>query len=163
MKNAMSRHKPVNIKRGIKINRQSQNSNVLLLKLVDPIGQFAIFIYFLYCLDANVFQPSYRSVLLMLVAWQMVSACCNLFYKDTKALRRERLAYIAVNVCYMALFFFLEKILPDKTIGINELDDPYIHVYQVVLMGGVFIIAFWYNVICYREVKSLLSGASKNR
>ena len=104
-------------------------------------------------------------MLLMLVAWQIMSALANFFYRDTKALRTERLIYLAVNLFYMGLFFFLEKRLAGKEInfGINETDQPYIHLYQTLLMSGVVIIAFWYNIICYREVKSLMSGVSKDR
>lgn len=157
-----SSYKSVHIKRGIKIRRQS-NNNVVIFKIADPIVQFGIFIYFLYCLDSNVQQPSYRTVLLLLVGWQIGSAFLNFFYRDTKALKTERLIYLAINISYMALFFFLEKYLPEKIFGINETDVPFIHRNQIFLMGGALIIAFWYNIICYREVKGLLSNITEER
>ena len=157
-----SSYKSVRIKRGIKIRRQS-NNNVVILKIGDPVVQFGIFIYFLYCLDSEVQQPSYRTVLLLLVGWQLMSAIANFFYRDTKALNTERLIYLAVNIGYMALFFFLEKHLPEKNFGINETDAPFIHRNQIILMGGALIIAFWYNILCYREVKGLLSNMTEER
>ena len=160
------RYKTVKKKRGIKINRQSKTNNILMLKLADPIIQCIIFIYFIYCLDSDVIAPSYRTVLLLLVAWQAMSVFANMFYKDNKALRTERLVFLVVDGCYMAVFFLMEKlVIPKKEIsfGINELDDHYIHLYQTILMTGALIIAFWYNLICYREVKSLLSGVSQDR
>ncbi len=154
-----SRYRSVNIKRGTKIRRQS--NNIVIFKFVDNIVQFGIFIYFLYCLDSDA-QTSYRSVFLLLVVWQIMSAFANLFYRDIKALRTERLIYLAVNICYMALFFFLEQHLPEKKYGINEMDVPFIHRNQTFLMGGALIIAFWYNIICFREIKSLFAGVSKD-
>jgi hypothetical protein len=61
----------------------------------------------------------------------------------------------------MVLFFYLERHLKDKLIAIDETEEPYIHVYQSILMSGAVLLAFWYNVICYREIKSMLSGMKK--
>lgn len=158
----MSRQRTVKIKRGSKIYTQNRNNNVLILKVADPLVQVFIFIYFLYCLNAEVLEPSYRTVLLMLVAWQMCSAVLNFFYKDPKAQKVQRMIYLALNVCYMAAFFYLEKHLKDVSFGINETDDPFIHLQQVVLMGIALIIAFWYNIICYKEVRGLLGGTSRD-
>ena len=158
----MSRHKPIQIKRGAKMQKQLKSSNVFLIKLIDPIVQCLVFVYFLYCLDAEANGPSYRAVLLFLIGWQTVSALFNLFLNDPKLLKGQRLAYLIVNVCYMAAFFFIESHFSEKDFGINETDIPFLHRNQTLLMGGAIIIAFWYNVTCYREIKGLLAGANRD-
>ena len=133
-----------------------------MIKLFDPIVQVIIFIYFLYCLDAEANGVSYRTILFVLIGWQTISALFNLFLNDPKLLKRQRVAYLIVNILFMAAFFFIESHVKEKDFGINETDIPFIHRNQTILMGGAIIIAFWYNVLCYKEIKSLMAGANKD-
>ena len=144
------------------MQKQLKSSNVFMVKLFDPIVQVLIFVYFLYCLDAQANGLSYRTILFVLVGWQTISALFNLFLNDPKLLTKQRIAYLILNICYMATFFYIEKHVPEKDFGINETDIPYLHRNQTILMGGAIIIAFWYNVICYREIKGLMAGARKD-
>lgn len=158
----MSRHKPVKIKRSAKLNRQIKNSNELVFKLIDPIAQFLIFVYFLYALDSEQVGVSYRGILLKLVGWQVISAVINFFFTDPKILKTQRVAYIVVNTLYMAFFFYAESHFKETYFGINETDPAIIPLNQSLLIAGAIIIAFWYNIICYREVRSMLAGANKD-
>ncbi len=160
----MSSQRTVKIKRGTKIRRQS-NNNAMIFKLADPIIQCCIFVYFLYCLDAAIREPSYRTVLLGLIAYQYGSAVLNflLMYRDPRLFRKERIIHIITISCYMPIFFFAEKHVKEYSFGINELDRPYIHLFQSIFMGIAIVIAFWYFYICYREIRNMLSGAAKMR
>lgn len=157
----MSRSRSVKIRRSAKVTNHLKNNNIVLLKLFDPIIQSVIFIIFLYCLDSESHGISYRSILLLLVAWQLASSFLNFFLKDPKLLKMERISYVIVMTIYMIIFFIVERRVKEHYIGINETDIPNIPVYQASLMTGVVIITFWYNIICYREIRSLLGGSNK--
>ena len=154
----MDRHKTINIKRNARISKPSRNNNVLLLKFADPIVQCCIFIYFIMSLDAAVLQPSYRTLFLMLIMWQYGSALVNLFYKDNKPMRIQRIVYLLAITCYMPLFFYIEKHVKEYDLVIDELENTAIHLHQTITMGVALILAFWYSIICYREVKVLLTS-----
>lgn len=157
----MNRSKSIRIRRSSKVTKQLSNNNILLFKLFDPIVQSAIIIFFIYCLDAEVQQPSYRLVLRLVVVWQLTSSFLNFFLRDPKLLVKERIAFVFAMVFYLIMFFFVERSIKESYIGINE-KDANIPVHQALLMAGLVILTFWYNVTCYREIKSLLGGVNRN-
>jgi len=159
----MSRKRSAKIRRSSKITGRLKNSNVMVLKLVDPIVQSFIFIYFVYCLDSAVVEPSYRTVLLVLLSWQLLSAFLNFFLKDPKLLKTERTSFVLIIIVYMVMFFYVEGHVKERYIGINETDIPNIPLHQTILMVGAVILSFWYTIICYREIKSLLNSPNKNQ
>ena len=127
----------------------------MLLKLIDPIVQSALIVFFLYCIDSEKHFP-YRTVLLFLIGWQIVSVFINFFLQSLKLLKNERLLYLASIVLYMIFFFFFERHIKDELIPLDEGAKATIPIGRVIVMSIGIIIAFWYNFICYREVRSLL-------
>ena len=129
----------------------------MLLKLIDPIGQSVLIVFFLYCIDAEK-TISYRSVLMILVAWQIISVFINFFLGELKLLKNERILYLVTITLYMTFFFLFEHHVKEQFIALDEGVKATIPLHRVITMSIAIIIAFWYNIICYREIRTLLGG-----
>jgi hypothetical protein len=71
----------------------------LVFKIIDPILQSLLFIFFIYSIDPNGIT-SYRNVLLALFSLQALSLLLNFFIKDKQQLKNERLLYVTI-FCFM--------------------------------------------------------------
>jgi hypothetical protein len=152
----MSSNRHSRTRRNAKAKKLEKSNNILLLKLIDPIVQSALIVFFLYCIDTEKHFP-YRSVLLILISWQMVSVFVNFFLGEYKLLKNERLLYLATIILYVIFFFFVERNVREQFVPIDEGVKATIPIRRVIVMSIGIIIAFWYNFICYREVRSLLT------
>lgn len=141
-------------------NKHLRNSNIQLFKLIDPIGQTVLFILFFFCIDSEKHFP-YRTVLLSIVAWQLISCTINFFFTGMKLFVKERLAYFVVMLVYIAIFFYMEGNVKEEMIALNQAERPSIPMHQVILMSGTMIIAFWYNVLCFREFKKIFGAINR--
>ncbi len=129
-----------------KINK---NSNVQMYKLVDPIVQSLGIILFIYSLDVHAGIPS-RWVLFALIGWQMLSVAINLFLGEMKLLKAERAIYFIAMLIYLAVYYFYE-----------ESAQPSVSLNQIILISVGVVIAFWYNVICYREFRKIFGAINR--
>lgn len=152
----MSSHRHSRSKRNTRAKNPEKSNNILLLKVVDPIVQSALLVFFLYCIDSEKHFP-YRTVLLFLIGWQIVSVLINFFLKGLKLLTIERVLYFATIIVYLIFFFFVERHVKEQFVPLDEGVKATIPIRRVIVMSIGVIIAFWYTFICYREVRSLLT------
>jgi len=145
--------------RGSKVKK---NNNIQLFKLLDPIGQSIFFVFFLYTLDAQNHFP-YKRALFILVTWQLVSVIINFFLVHLKQLRLERLLYLVTMVIYLVVFFYLNKHVKENFVALDEGLKANVPIHQVIIMTVGMIIAFWYNVICYREFRSEFGAINRGK
>jgi hypothetical protein len=131
-----------------------KNSNIQIFKLIDPVFQSALMIFFLFSLDTEK-SFSYRTALMLIIGWQVFSIFIHLLFTDTKLLRKERLFCFILIVLYFALHFYFEKNGNEQFFALNEYETPTIPLYSMALASYAILLAFWYNVICYREFKTL--------
>jgi hypothetical protein len=139
--------------------KRSNSINILVFKSIDPVIQSLLIIFFLYCLDVET-EYSHQTVLLYIVGWQIASAIINFFISDPKQLKTERLVCLVVLVVYMPCYYFFLTHVTEKFIAINKVETPTLPLYEIIITAFVLLIAFWYNVICYREIKSMLKGVN---
>jgi len=128
-------------------------TNVEFLKLIDPLGQSLLFILFGYSLDSGI---SYHMVLLMLACWQLLSWAIHFFIKSFKVLKNERFFYIISSLVYLLVYVYITKKVKENYIAVRDpqgLTQYPLH--EIILVSIGLIIAFWYYVICFREVKVL--------
>lgn len=117
-----------------KVTKLSQSNNVMLFKLIDPIGQSLLFVLFLYCIDSEK-HFSYRMVLYILVGWQLVSVFINMFFGALKLLKNERILYLVVMLAYMVFFYFFERSVKENFIALDHGASPSIPMNRVILYG----------------------------
>jgi hypothetical protein len=152
----MSSHRHSSSKRNTKAKNHGKSNNVLLFKLIDPIVQSALIVFFLFCIDTEKHFP-YRTVLLFLIGWQIVSVLINFLLRKLKLLTIERLLYFVTIILYLIFFFFVERHVKEQFVPLDEGIKAAIPIRRVIVMSIGVIIAFWYTFICYREVRSLLT------
>ncbi len=140
-----------------KVNKLTRNNNIQLFKLIDPIIQSVLFIVFLYCLDSQS-HFSYRTIMLITIAWQLLSAFVNFIINDPKQLKLQRASYLVVIALFLVVYFYFERNTIETMIPLDQGLKPTIPLKQVILMSIAMIIAFWYNVICYREIRTIMGG-----
>jgi hypothetical protein len=137
-----------------------KTNNVLLFKLIDPIGQSLLFILFIYGLDTDYTGNGgtpYNTTLYYILFAQIASTLINFFIKEENQLKNERAIYAVTITLYIVSFFFIRRAVPEKFIevmaGDGMMQMPAI---EIMLMGIGIVIAFWYFTICFREVRGLL-------
>jgi len=133
-------------------------TNVDFFKLIDPVGQSLLFILFGYSLDSGI---SYNMVLLMLAAWQLASWGIHFFFRSVKLLKNERLVWVLCAIIFLPLYYYISRHIPEKFI---EVRDPMgltrYPEHEIMLVAIGLIIAFWYYVICFREVRIIFKKFS---
>ncbi len=143
-----------------KTNKHAKSSNIQLFKLIDPIGQSVLFVFFLFCIDSEK-HFSYKTVLVLIFCWQFASCFINFLFTSLKLLRGERISYLIVVAGYLAFMYYFLGHVTEKKIALDQGEQATIPMYQVLIMSGAMILAFWYNVICYREFKSLYAAVNR--
>jgi hypothetical protein len=134
------------------LNRR--NNNVLVFKIVDPAVQGLLFVLYLLNLDTESDQP-YFLILLGLVFLQIISSIINFAVNPPDINKRQRIYYlIALTfgiIFYLAfkgeVYFALKRGMPEN-----------IRFYEIIREGIIVIIAFWYNIICFTEIKASLKS-----
>lgn len=156
----MSRNRPFGSRTYTQTNKHIKNSNIQLFKLADPIGQSILFILFLFCIDGEM-HLSYRTLLYCIIGWQLLSCCINFLLVNVKLLVRERLAYIVSVILCMAVYYYLRHNVPEHLVALNEMDKPTIPLHEMIIATITMSIAFWYNVICFREFKKIFGSINR--
>ena len=138
--------------------KRKRTNNVLVFKLIDPICQSLLFIFFIYSLDAEI-EASYRKVLLMLLGLQIVSLVINFFIKEENQLKNERIIFLSALALYFISFFIIQHSVSEKFIevfaGGGQMKMPLI---EIIMMSIAIAVAFWYFTICFREIRGLLKS-----
>lgn len=138
--------------------RRKNTINILVFKSIDPVLQSLLFVFFLYCIDSETDIP-HRDILLYLSGWQLISGIVNFFIKDPEQLRTQRLVCMVTIVAYMTFFTYFVNNVPEHMIALSKTDKPNYPLHEILLSGIALVIAFWYNLICYRELRAMLKGA----
>ena len=134
-------------------SRRKRTGNTLVFKLVDPILQSMLFIFFIYCLDANS-GFSHQLVLLLMLGLQMLSLATNFFIQSEEQLKKERLFYL-VAIC---LYLVVSAVIMKGDFKYLFIIGPQADTMTNVLTAGIIVLSFWYFIICFREVRSLLTS-----
>ena len=140
-------------------NHIRRANNILVFKLVDPICQSLLFILFIYCLDSDT-DIQYQMILQVIVAWQILSSLANLFLKIPDQFKKERLTYLAIIVLYTGLSYFIQTHVQEKFVIIKQANNISIPIYESILETGTMLISFWYYVICFREIRAMLTSVN---
>jgi hypothetical protein len=139
-----------------KTRRRSGTNNILVFKLIDPILQSLLFIFFIYSIDTDS-DTSYRSVLQLLVCLQLVSMVINFFISDENQLKNERFIYLGTIGLYLISFFIIGKTVNPKYVEVIMGSGPVkMDMLEIILMSVAVVISFWYFTICFREIRGLL-------
>ncbi len=141
-------------------SKLNKSSNVQMFKLVDPIIQSLGIIFFIYCLDAHADIP-YRPVLQALIGWQMLSVVINFFLGTLKLLKVERFVYIIAMLGYLAVYYFFVHNVKENYVALDKGLRATVPMNQVIIMSAGVVIAFWYNVICYREFRKIFGAINR--
>lgn len=140
-------------------NNAKRNTNIELFKIIDPVLQSVLFIVFLFNFGSDM-GISYVAMLMIICGYQLISLLVNLFFKTETTLKNERAAFFISLILYFAAFFYINRNVKEKFIeviageGLNQLP-----LFEIILLGAGFIIAFWYFSICFREIRVQLDKA----
>ncbi len=140
-------------------NNAKRNTNIELFKIIDPVLQSVLFIVFLFNFGSDM-GISYVAMLMIICGYQLISLLVNLFFKTETTLKNERAAFFISLILYFATFFYINRNVKEKFIeviageGLNQLP-----LFEIILLGAGFIIAFWYFSICFREIRVQLDKA----
>ena len=134
-------------------------NNVLVFKLVDPIIQSLLFILFIYCLDSDT-EIQYQLILTLIVGWQILSCIANLFFNPPDQLKKGRMAFLITIVLYMTCAHFFLTNVHEKVVVITLANNIPINVYESIIQTITMIISFWYYVICFREIRAMLTSVN---
>lgn len=135
--------------------KETKRLYIKLFKLIDPICQSILFFCFIYYLNTDN-NSSYGTILKMLIYWQLLSVFINFFLGHLELFKAQRLAFLVLIIPYILFFLYREKQVNDKYILMDAGMNQGIPLYHVLLMTAGIILVFWYNIICYREIRNLL-------
>lgn len=135
------------------VSSNKKGSNHQMIKLLDPLVQSALFIFFIFSLDAQTHFP-YRYILALLISWQMLSAIINLIFFNQKQLLTERIAFLVTILVYAGYFLYSLRSAHENnpTNGTNFTTSG--STSQIILFSVGVLLAFWYTILCYREFKA---------
>ena len=132
---------------------------VKVIKIVDPIVQSLLFVFFCYSLD----EGKYQNAFIFMLSWELLSAVVHSFLFFSKKKVLERVVNFALMVLALAAFFVVKK-YKESYVEVILGDGPVMFpVHEMIVMSFGVIVSFWYNFICFREIKSTLKGKSKKR
>jgi hypothetical protein len=84
-----------------------------------------------------------------------VSAITNFILNPPGLQKNARSIHLIIIGAYMLVFFYIEKHVAERFITTNERGKTTIPLYKAILETGAMAIAFWYNYICFKEVKRM--------
>ena len=142
--------------RGSQITRAN---NILVFKLIDPICQSLLFIFFIYCLDSDT-EIQYQGILQIIVGWQILSCIANLLLNPPDQLKKGRLAFLVIIIVYMISSHFILTHVTEKIIVLKQTIKVSLPLYESISEAGTMILSFWYYVICFREIRAMLTSAT---
>ena len=127
-------------------------TNAEFFKLIDPIGQSLLFILFGYSLDSGI---SIHIIFLMLIGWQIASCAIHFFIKSSvKLLKNERSLYILTIAIYLPVYIYVTGKLKESFIEVRDARGlARFPAHEIIFTTIGLGIAFWYYIICFREIK----------
>ncbi len=134
------------------LNRR--NNNVLVFKIVDPAVQGILFVLYLINLDTESDNP-YFLILLGLVLLQIASNIINFVINPPDINKKQRIYYFFAMAFGIAFYFLFKG---ELYLSLKRGMPENIRFYEIIREGVIVIIAFWYNVICFREIKTSLKS-----
>lgn len=141
-------------------NRNIRANNILVAKLVDPVVQSLLFVFFIYCLDSDVDTMQYQTVITIIVFWQVISCVVNFILNHPEQMKVQRImALIAMIVYYMAARYIMAHV-QERQVVISLLNNVTINLYEAIIETGALVIAFWYYIICFREIRAMLTSVT---
>lgn len=153
----MSRSRHRSRRSRLKVNKVTKSNNIQLYKLIDPIVQSVLFVVFLYCLDAQS-HLSYKLVMFITLGWQLQSVAVNFLINDPKQLKLQRTGFTVVVLGFIGVYYAMTHNTTETMVALDNGLKPNIPLKQVILMTVALVIAFWYNVICYKEIRTIMGG-----
>jgi len=131
--------------------------NIQTIKLVDPIVQSLLFVFFAYSLDGG----DYVTPMVLIMAWVVISSAVHLFLDFS----RKKIVERAINFVLVVIFlivWFLTKNRKDHYLETIGGDGPMqIPIRQTIMVSLGIAISFWYYVICFREIRHIIKKRSK--
>lgn len=138
--------------------KRIKTNYVTVFKLADPIIQGMLFIFFVYSLDEDFREVSYRTLLMLIIGIQLLSLVVNLLFNPPELLKKERLVYAGTIIAYLVLSWFITRNFKENYLEIRHGDFPKLPLREVILDTTAIIVSFWYNIICFREIKTMLKN-----
>ncbi len=140
-------------------NSIAKANNIRVFKLIDPICQSLLIIFCIYCLDSDSDTP-YQTILQIIVGWQVLSCLANFFLNPPDLLKKERVAWLITIVLYMVVYYLVGGHVKEQYIVVKQANNLTITLYDSILEAGAMIISFWYYVICFREIRGMLTSVT---
>jgi hypothetical protein len=131
-----------------------------MFKVVDPIIQSILFVYFIYGLSMAGGIP-YRRLFYLIVGVQMISVCVNIFIKDPKLLKKQRLMYAATMGLYLVAMIYFQRHVKETFFAFDIGLPATVPLHGLLWISGAMLIAFWYGMICYTEIKSMWGAINR--
>ena len=134
--------------------KKAVSETVRIIKLIDPLLQGLLFILFLYALDTS--SPvSYRTVLLLIFSVQFLSCCFNFVIKASGQRTNQRIIYVLALMVYAYFFIHNGTNVSTVFVFVKPALERVYTANELIFLGVGVIISFWYNVICFLEIKYL--------
>lgn len=134
----------------------------MVFKLVDPVIQSLLLIYFIYSTDSNTdgnTDMPYTHVMLYLLGVQALSYIINIFIKAEEQNRKERFFFALCAIGYAATVLFIAyKSTPNLLVLLGPLTP--LSMLKVGILGSATCLSFWYFTICVREIRDMLPDLS---
>lgn len=143
-----------------KTKSRSTFDKLLAFKIVDPVAQTALLMYYFYVLDEG--GTSFRTVFFALLVIQVVSFTANYFLDFYKKLKIERVLSIGVLLIWFALYYYVTTHV--REVHVTDLDlsvfaKTGIHDFYLMLTG--LVISIWYFSVCFREMRWIVKRKQK--
>lgn len=146
------------IKTGGGSYKRNKTAYTVVYKLIDPVLQGFLFVTFVYSLDSEFRDFSYRMVFLLIIALQIISLIVNFLLNPPENLNKERLLYAAILIASLIGSVFIIQNFQENYMEVRQGDFPKLPIREIILDTVVIVISFWYNIICFRELKAILKS-----
>jgi hypothetical protein len=104
-------------------------------------------------------EIQYQLILTLIVGWQVLSSIANLIINPPEQAKTARLAFLGIMILYMVGGHFFLTNVTDRIIDITAFKAK-LPLYQSLVELGMFLLAFWYYIICFREIRALLTSVN---
>ncbi len=134
---------------------RSSIDRMLTFKIVDPLIQTALLIYYFYTIDEG--GDWSRKIFWLLLVFQVVSFGINYFLPFYKKKKIERWAFALSLVIWLGIYYYVTNKV--KEVVVTDLDLKRFAVngvHNFYLMFSGLLVSVWYFSICFREVTKIL-------
>lgn len=127
---------------------------VQTFKIVDPAGQSLLFLVLAYLFDYKNYIQFYLPVIF---AWQFLSSFIHIFFHTRAKFVTERVIYFVLAILFYLLFLYMQKQVLNPKYKLFMQNGPNsIPAYECFFVLFESILAFWYYLICFREINLAL-------